>query len=228
MQELKPQTDKMAEAKKAYAKVGDKMGEQREAQKVMLLYKERGVNPFSAIGWGFLPAVVLISFFFAIRGIVDANVPGLGTQGILWVKDLTVTDETYIMPVLSMIGFLGAYSAGLKTQTAAPNGMISKLVVPLSVVGLIASSWFPAVWSPGFPRFDAMYSHIYDTGPLLLRSPIHLLFTSAVSPLPNPSFPRLGRFKTPLCTFRSHQRCRVHCCRETINTQRSPQKDEEI
>jgi YidC/Oxa1 family membrane protein insertase len=153
MQELKPQTDKMAEAKKAYAKVGDKMGEQREAQKVMLLYKERGVNPFSAIGWGFLPAVVLISFFFAIRGIVDANVPGLGTQGVLWVKDLTMTDETYIMPALSTLGFLGAYKAGLKTQTAPPNEMISKLIIPLSAVGLIASSWFPSVSHPVYTSF---------------------------------------------------------------------------
>ncbi len=145
MQEIKPLTDKHTEAKKACAKVGDKIGEQRETQKFFMAYRERGLNPLSAAGWGFLPAIFLMSFFFAIQGIVAANVPGLTTGGILWLTDLTEPDPKWIMPGLSTLGFLAAFKAGMNAQVTAPNEMLSKAIIPLAAVGFYFSTWFPAV-----------------------------------------------------------------------------------
>lgn len=90
MQDLQP---KMKELQDKYKDKPEKLN-----QEMASLYKEAGVNPLS----GCLPMLVqmpiLIGIFYAIRDYQYAQLPSF-----LWMTDLSATDPTYILPVLSAV-----------------------------------------------------------------------------------------------------------------------------
>jgi YidC/Oxa1 family membrane protein insertase len=83
------------EMKKVQAKY--KNDPQKSQQEVMKLYKENGVNPMG----GCLPMIVQMPILFALFYVFNnLNMEG---AGFLWMKDLTLPDPIYILPILSTV-----------------------------------------------------------------------------------------------------------------------------
>ena len=83
------------EVKKVQAKY--KSDPQKSQQEVMKLYKENGVNPMG----GCLPMIVQMPILFALFYVFNnLNMEG---AGFLWMKDLSLPDPIYILPILSTV-----------------------------------------------------------------------------------------------------------------------------
>jgi YidC/Oxa1 family membrane protein insertase len=87
MQEIQPEVQKIQQKYKN--------DPQKSQQEMMKLYKEHGANPLS----GCLPLLIQMPVLFAMYYAFNQ----LQLQGIrfLWLKDLSMPDKTYILPVLS-------------------------------------------------------------------------------------------------------------------------------
>lgn len=87
MQEIQPEIQKIQQKYKN--------DPQKSQQEMMKLYKEHGANPLS----GCLPLLIQMPVLFAMYYAFNQ----LQLQGIrfLWLKDLSLPDKTYILPVLS-------------------------------------------------------------------------------------------------------------------------------
>lgn len=83
------------EMKKVQAKY--KSDPQKSQQEVMKLYKENGVNPMG----GCLPMLIQMPILFALFAVFN-NLDMQGA-GFLWMKDLTLPDPYYILPILSTV-----------------------------------------------------------------------------------------------------------------------------
>ncbi|KAK4338504.1 hypothetical protein RND71_042991 [Anisodus tanguticus] len=73
-------------------------------QRMQEIMKEYGVNPFTPLKGLLIQGPIFVSFFMAIRNMVD-NVPSLKTGGAFWFTDLTTPDAMYILPVLTALTF---------------------------------------------------------------------------------------------------------------------------
>lgn len=71
---------------------------QAQGQEMMKLYKKEGINPAS----GCLPIVVQIPIFLAFYYMLMESVELRQAPWILWIKDLSVQDPYYVLPVLNM------------------------------------------------------------------------------------------------------------------------------
>ncbi|MGK0467459.1 membrane protein insertase YidC [Clostridium sp.] len=112
------------EVKKVQAKY--KSDPQKSQQEVMKLYKENDVNPMG----GCLPMIIqmpiLFAMFYVFRN-VDMN-----GAGFLWMKDLTLPDPIYILPVLSMVTTY--LSSKLMQPPTVPGADKSKQTSTMNVV----------------------------------------------------------------------------------------------
>ncbi len=88
MQKLKPEIDKL---QKIY-----KDDPQKLQQEMMELYKKHNMNPFS----GCLMLVVQLPVFWALYRILRMTIELRGAEFIFWIKDLSVKDPYYILPIL--------------------------------------------------------------------------------------------------------------------------------
>jgi YidC/Oxa1 family membrane protein insertase len=91
MKELQP---KMQEIRKKY-----KNDPQRMNQETMKLYRETGFNPFSSC----LPMLLQMPIFFALFQVLNGSIELKGAPFIFWIKDLSVRDPYYILPILTGI-----------------------------------------------------------------------------------------------------------------------------
>jgi len=88
MQELKPKMDAL---RKLY-----KDDPQRLQKEMMELYKQYKVNPFS----GCLILILQLPIFWALYQILQNTIELRGAPFILWIKDLSVRDPYYVLPIL--------------------------------------------------------------------------------------------------------------------------------
>lgn len=100
MQELNP---KMQAIRERYrTKLKDKQGrpnvemQQKMNQEVMALYKEHGVNPAG----GCLPMLLQLPILFAFYSLLSTAIELRGAPWILWIRDLSVHDPYYVLPIL--------------------------------------------------------------------------------------------------------------------------------
>ena len=100
MQELNPKMQSIRE--KYRTKLKDKQGrpnvemQQKMNQEVMALYKENGVNPAG----GCLPMLLQLPILFAFYSLLSTAIELRGAPWILWIKDLSVHDPYYVLPIL--------------------------------------------------------------------------------------------------------------------------------
>lgn len=94
MRAMKPHIDKLKEKYK-----DDHKTIQEETIK---LYKEYNVNPFG----GCLPILLQMPVFFALYAVMDKAIELRGAPFILWIKDLSLKDPYFILPVLMGITML--------------------------------------------------------------------------------------------------------------------------
>jgi YidC/Oxa1 family membrane protein insertase len=131
------------EVKKVQAKY--KSDPQKSQQEVMKLYKENGVNPMG----GCLPMIIqmpiLFAMFYVFRNL-DMN-----GAGFLWMKDLTLKDPMYILPVLSMVTTY--FSSKLMQPPTTGDAGKSKQTSTMNVVMAI----FMGFMSLNFPGALVLY-----------------------------------------------------------------------
>ena len=119
-----PLTQKQIQSTKAMMEIQPKMkalqekykdDKQRLNMELANLYKNEGVNPLA----GCLPLVIqmpiMIGIFYGIRDYDYAAHPEIVTS-FLWLKDFSLADPTYILPVLS------ALTTFIQTKQTMPAG----------------------------------------------------------------------------------------------------------
>ena len=94
MQEFAPKI-KAIQAKYKKMKATDPRKQRMQAE-VMAFYKEHGVNPLG----GCWPMLIQMPFFFAFYRLLNASIELRQAPFIFWIKDLSVPDPTYILPIL--------------------------------------------------------------------------------------------------------------------------------
>ncbi len=103
MQEINPQVQALRN--KFRPKLKDKQGRpnpeaQRQMNEEMLaLYRKSGVNPAS----GCLPVLIQIPVFFAFFRLLSTSVELRNAAWIGWVKDLSIPDPWYLLPLLMLV-----------------------------------------------------------------------------------------------------------------------------
>jgi len=71
---------------------------QMETQALM---KKHDVNPIRNLVFPLAQAAVFMCMFFALRGLANAGLVSMSTEGFGWVQDLTQPDPYYLLPVTS-------------------------------------------------------------------------------------------------------------------------------
>ena len=109
---------------------------QRMQTAMMKLYKESGANPLS----GCLPMLIQMPFFIALYWVLMESVELRQAPWILWIKDLSVKDPYFVLPVL-----MGASMfIQQKLNPAPPDPMQAKLLMALPFVFTVMFAFFPS------------------------------------------------------------------------------------
>jgi YidC/Oxa1 family membrane protein insertase len=109
---------------------------QQMQQEMMRIYREEKVNPLG----GCLPIMVQIPVFIALYWVLLSSVEMRGAPWILWIRDLSVQDPYYILPVIMTLSTL--------VQTALnpvpPDPMQAKMMWFMPLVFSVMFFFFPA------------------------------------------------------------------------------------
>ena len=109
---------------------------QQMQQEMMRIYREEKVNPMG----GCLPIMVQIPVFIALYWVLLSSVEMRGAPWILWIKDLSLKDPYFILPVIMTLTTL--------LQTALnplpPDPMQAKLMWFMPLIFSVMFFFFPA------------------------------------------------------------------------------------
>lgn len=106
MHNVNPLVKQMKENQQLYLIAGDLESANHERSKMNAVFKEHNVRPILSVFPAIFQGVVMVSFFMAMRGMANAPVTSMMAGGALWFPDLTVADPSFILPLLSSVGFL--------------------------------------------------------------------------------------------------------------------------
>ncbi|MBC8382952.1 MAG: membrane protein insertase YidC [Candidatus Cloacimonetes bacterium] len=88
---------------------------QKLQKETMKLYKEHGVSPLG----GCLPLLIQFPFLFALYPVLQSTIELRHAGFIFWLKDLSVPDPYYILPIL--MGITMFFQQKLMSQKQTPN-----------------------------------------------------------------------------------------------------------
>ena len=109
---------------------------QRMQQAMMEIYKKEKINPLG----GCLPMLIQMPFFIALYWVLMESVELRQAPWILWIKDLSVMDPYYVLPVI-----MGASMfIQQKLNPAPPDPMQAKLMMALPFVFTVMFAFFPS------------------------------------------------------------------------------------
>jgi YidC/Oxa1 family membrane protein insertase len=118
----------------------ERYGDDRQAfsQAMMELYKKEKVNPLG----GCLPLLLTMPIFMALYWVLMESVELRHAGFVLWIKDLSVMDPYFVLPVLMGISMWVMQ----KMQPASPtmDPMQQKIMQYLPVIMSVFFLWFPA------------------------------------------------------------------------------------
>jgi YidC/Oxa1 family membrane protein insertase len=124
MQRLQPQMKAIQERYKKLKPTDPKR--QQMNTEVMALYKEHGVNPLG----GCLPLVLQMPFFIAFYNLLSVSIELRHAPFVLWIKDLSQYDHTFILPILMTISMV-AMQKMTPSPSADPVQAKMMLAMPL-------------------------------------------------------------------------------------------------
>lgn len=129
---------KMRELTPRIQALKDRYGDdkQRLQAATMELYKKSGANPLG----GCLPMLVQMPFFIALYWVLMESVELRQAPWILWIKDLSVMDPYYVLPVFMGITMF----IQQKLNPAPPDPMQAKLMMALPFVFTVMFAFFPS------------------------------------------------------------------------------------
>jgi YidC/Oxa1 family membrane protein insertase len=104
---------------------------------MMKLYKEHKVNPVG----GCLPMVLQLPFFIALYNVLSVSIELRQAPFIsFWIKDLSVYDPFYILPVLMGASMI----LTMKMTAAMPDPKQAKMMMYMNVAFIFLFAWLPA------------------------------------------------------------------------------------
>jgi YidC/Oxa1 family membrane protein insertase len=106
------------------------------SQAVMELYRKEKINPLG----GCLPIVIQIPVFIALYYVLLGSVELRHAPFIFWIKDLSVKDPYYVLPILMGITML----IQQKLNPAPPDPMQAKVMMFMPVIFTVLFLNFPA------------------------------------------------------------------------------------
>lgn len=109
---------------------------QRMQAAMMEIYKKEKINPLG----GCLPMLIQMPFFIALYWVLMESVELRQAPWILWIKDLSVMDPYYVLPVI--MG--GSMFIQQKLNPAPPDPMQAKLMMALPFVFTVMFAFFPS------------------------------------------------------------------------------------
>ncbi|XP_008063470.1 mitochondrial inner membrane protein OXA1L [Carlito syrichta] len=109
--EIQKFSTRIREAKLA----GDNAEFYRASMEMTLYQKKHDVKLFKPLILPLTQAPIFISFFIALREMANLPVPSLQTGGLWWFQDLTVSDPTYMLPLVVTATMWGVLELGAET-----------------------------------------------------------------------------------------------------------------
>jgi YidC/Oxa1 family membrane protein insertase len=146
MQELNPKVQSIRDRYRT--KLRDKAGKPNlEAQRkmneeVMALYKEAGVNPAG----GCLPLVIQMPILFAFYRLLSTAVDLRHAPWLLWIKDLSVNDPYYVLPIIMGITQLVQVRMGPQAGDPMQRRMFQIMPVAMTFFFLGVPSGLVLYW----------------------------------------------------------------------------------
>uniref|UniRef100_A0A673T7U8 OXA1L mitochondrial inner membrane protein n=1 Tax=Suricata suricatta TaxID=37032 RepID=A0A673T7U8_SURSU len=120
------------------AKLAGDHAEFYKASSEMTFYqKKHDIKLFRPLILPLTQAPIFISFFIALREMANLPVPSLQTGGLLWFQDLTLSDPTYVLPLVVTATMWGVLELGAETgvQSSDLQWMRNVMrVMPLAVL----------------------------------------------------------------------------------------------
>ncbi len=136
----------------------------------MQMYKERGVNPASGCVTALIQFPILIILYYVFRAGIGpshqdllypfVHAPSIVQNSFLWVKDLTKTDKTFILPVLAGLAQL-LYSRSLSATlppASGPNDMAATMSKQMLYLGPVSIFLFALRVPAGLSLYWAVAS----------------------------------------------------------------------
>lgn len=129
---------KMRDAQPKIQALKDRLGDDRQAltKATMEFYRKEKINPMG----GCLPMIVQIPVFFALYYVLVESVQLRQAPFILWIKDLSVHDPYYVLPVLMGLSML----LQQKLSPPPPDPTQAKMMMLLPLVFTVFFLSFPA------------------------------------------------------------------------------------
>ncbi|KAM8783672.1 mitochondrial inner membrane protein OXA1L [Rhynchonycteris naso] len=111
MPEIQKYSTRIREAKLA----GDHAEFYRASSEMTLYQKKHDIKLLRPLILPLTQAPIFISFFIALREMANLPVPSLQTGGLWWFQDLTVSDPTYLLPLIVTASMWGVLELGAET-----------------------------------------------------------------------------------------------------------------
>jgi YidC/Oxa1 family membrane protein insertase len=110
---------------------------QRMNQEMMKLYKDHRVNPLG----GCLPMLLQLPFFVALYNVLSVSIELRQAAFIpVWIKDLSVHDPFYILPVLMGVSMIFT----MKMTSTTPDPQQAKIMMFMNIAFIFLFAWLPA------------------------------------------------------------------------------------
>lgn len=106
--------------------------------------KENGVHPLLTYAPMLCQGFVFCSMFFALRGMAEAPVASMKTEGVLWFVDLTARDPFLMLPLMtcmSLYTYIKVGGDGVNLNTVPP--FMRKLIEVMPFISLPVMCAFP-------------------------------------------------------------------------------------
>jgi YidC/Oxa1 family membrane protein insertase len=132
MEEMKKLQPQMAALREKYKK-----DPQRMNQEIMKMYKEHKVNPLG----GCLPMLLQLPFFVALYNVLSVSIELRQSPFIsFWIKDLSVHDPFYILPVLMGVSMIFT----MKMTSTSVDPQQQKIMMFMNIAFIFLFAWLPA------------------------------------------------------------------------------------
>ena len=141
MQLARPEMERLQERAKEMQVQNDPEAAQRHLSEVTAIWKKYDCHPVKSLAPLLVSAPVFISFYFAISRMAD----GIGSfkdGGTLWFTDLSASDPTMVMPLLTSALFLASVELGaVEGMNNNQQGVTMKWALRGLAVALIPMTW---------------------------------------------------------------------------------------
>ena len=132
MEEMKKIQPQIMALREKYKKDTAKMNTE-----MMKLYKDHKVNPVG----GCLPMLLQLPFFVALYNVLSVSIELRQASFIpIWIKDLSVHDPYYILPVLMGVSMI----LTMKMTSSTPDPQQAKIMMFMNVAFIFLFAWLPA------------------------------------------------------------------------------------